>query len=335
MAAGNSSFSTFVTSTLKNYRPTLVENLMGQQALLWQMKQRGFTEERPGSRSIVEPIMYGQNDTVGSYSGFDLLDTTPQKGITASEYDWKFIAGSVTMSGEEEFKNSGDKTRVFNLLEAKIRQLEISLKLELNGQLFAAGTANDGKDITGLLTAVPVATSWNIYGGIDSTDADNSWWRSQWINFTSDYGADFGTSDGGKSVMGLGAMRHMYNSCSIQNETPTIIVTTQELFEEYEAHVEGSQLRTTDTKMADAGFMNQTFKGTPMVFDEDCQTASMLFLNANYMKFVTGKGRNFVSTPFQSPENQDAKVSNVLFAGNLVVNKRDVHGRIGNFVYQA
>jgi hypothetical protein len=110
----------------------------------------------------------------------------------------------------------------------------------------------------------------------------------------------------------------MYNSCSIQNERPTIIVTTQDLFEEYEANIESTKLQTTDTSMAEAGFMNQTFKGTPMVFDEDCQTSSMLFLNAN--------------TPFQSPENQDAKVSNVLFAGNLVVNKRDVHGRIGNFV---
>jgi hypothetical protein len=274
------------------------------------------------------------DEAASSYSGFDLLDTTPQAGITASEYDWKFIAGSVTMSGEEEFKNSGDKTRVFNLLEAKIRQLEISLKLELNSQLFSDGTGNSSKDITGLLLAVPVATSWNTYGGIDSTDADNSWWRSQWINFTTTYGADFATADG-TSVMGLSAMRNMYNSCSIQNERPTIIVTTQDLFEEYEANIESTKLQTTDTKMAEAGFMNQTFKGTPMVFDEDCQTSSMLFLNADYMKFVTGKGRNFVSTPFQSPENQDAKVSNVLFAGNLVVNKRDVHGRIGNFVARA
>jgi hypothetical protein len=33
MAAGNSSFTTFLTSTLQKYRRTLQENLMGQQAV--------------------------------------------------------------------------------------------------------------------------------------------------------------------------------------------------------------------------------------------------------------------------------------------------------------
>jgi hypothetical protein len=35
-----------------------------------------------------------------------------------------------------------------------------------------------------------------------------------------------------------------------------------------------------------------------------------------------------VNTPFVKPENQDAKVSHVLFTGNIVTSKRDVHGRI-------
>ena len=37
MAAGNSTFSTFATSTLRNYRKTLIENILGQQAL-WMLQ---------------------------------------------------------------------------------------------------------------------------------------------------------------------------------------------------------------------------------------------------------------------------------------------------------
>ena len=331
MATGNSSFTTFLTSTLQKYRRTLQENLMGQQALFWQLKQRGFVTEEKGGRSIVVPLMYGTNDTVSSYQGYDLLDVTPQAGITAAEYDWKYIAGSVTISGQEEFENSGDKERIFNLLEAKIKQLEISMKLELNEQLFAVGTGNGGKDLTGLNLAVQDGTSWSTYGGIDSSVTANSWWRNQWVDFDA-LNTDFDTASGSSSVQGMDAMRAMFNDCTVSNEKPSLIVTTSDLYERYEGYVEGTKLRTQNTKMADAGFLNIEFKGVPIIFDEDMDTDEMLFLNSDYLKFVIGKGRNFTSTPFVKPENQDAKVSHVLFTGNIVTSKRDVHGRITDFV---
>lgn len=331
MATGNTSFTTFITSTLRNYRKQLVENILDQQALWFQLKQRGFIVEDKGGRSIVVPLMYGDNDTVSSYSGYDLLDVSPQFGITAAEYDWKYIAGSVTISGQEEFENSGDKVRIFNLLDAKIRQLELSLKKEMNSQLFGDGTGNGGKDITGLEAAVEDGAAWASYGGIDGSDATNAWWRNQYEAFA---GTDFATAEG-NSTEGLDIMRRMFTACSRGNSKPTLIITTDDLYNEYEANVEGSKLRTQSNAMADAGFINQEFKGVPMIFDEDCPSAEMIFLNAEYIKLVVGKGRNFTSTPFVRPQNQDAKVSQTLWAGNLVTSKREMHGRITSFVAQA
>lgn len=324
--AGNATFTTFLTSTLRNYRSKLVENLMGHNALYWQLKKRGFVTEESGSRSIVQPLMYGQNSTVSSYAGWDLLDVTPQEGITAAEYAWKFIAGTVTISGEEEFKNSGSKTRIFNLLEAKIRQLELSMQLQMNIQLFGDGSGNGGKDITGLLAAVEDGGSWSTYGGINGSVTANSWWRNAYIDFDATY-TDWNTASG-KSVQGMAAMRNMYNTVSLGNSKPSLIITNQNWFERYEGDIEGDKLRLTNTELADAGFQNLTFKGTPIIFDEDLQVNTMLFLNSDFMKFVIGKGRNFVNTPFVKPQNQDAKVSQVLFAGQLTLSKRDQHGRI-------
>jgi hypothetical protein len=274
--------------------------------------------------------MYGQNSTVGSYAGWDLLDVTPQEGITAAEYAWKFIAGTVTISGEEEFKNSGSKTRIFNLLEAKIRQLELSMQLQMNIQLFSDGSGNGGKDITGLAAAVEDGTGWASYGGIDSAVTANSWWRNAFIDFDGAYTSWI--TGIGKTVQGLQAMRLMYNTCSLGNSTPTLIITTQPWYEQYEGDIEGGKLRVTNLALADAGFQNLEFKGTPMIFDEDLEANNMLFLNSEFMKFVIGKGRNFVNTPFVKPQNQDAKVSQVLFAGQLTLSKRDQHGRIIDIV---
>ena len=92
-----------------------------------------------------------------------------------------------------------------------------------------------------------------------------------------------------------------------------------------------------DMKLGDAGFFNLMFKATPFVFDEDMPGASnvitsdnheLVMLNADFLKFVMGKGKNFVVTDFQRPENQDAKVSQILLYGNLTCSNRQRQGRM-------
>lgn len=303
----NPNFSTLVATTLKNYQPRLSDNITEHQVLLYILKEKGFVVEREGGESIVEPLLVGENSTVGSYNGYDLIPTTPQTGITAAEYDWKQVAGVFSISGREEFQNMGSKTRVISLVESKIEQLETSMRLDVNEQLFGDGTGNAGKDITGLALAVENGAAWSSYGGIDSNA--NTYWRNTWL-------AEAGALD-------LASMRNVFNSASRGKSTPRIIITTQSVYEDYEALVlANNDITRTDTKLGDAGFQNLLFKGVPMVFDEDCTTGDMYFLNPDYMRFVIGKGRNFVPTPTQKPDNQDARLSMVLLYCNLTVNNR-------------
>jgi hypothetical protein len=299
----NPSFDALVSTTIKNYRPKLIENLMTHEAFFWLLKEKGMVVEEDGSRGIVQPLLYGENDTVKSYSGWDLLDITPQEGISAAEFDWKFLATSITINGEEEFRNSGSKTRVIELLKTKVKQAELSLQLKLNEMLFSDGTGNGGKDIMGLGGAVEEGSSWGTYGGINRTN--HAFWRNQWINGglaaygTGDFDATVDVSYGG-----LIAMRKMYNNVSIGKVRPDVILTTQDIVEQYEAIVEGDKLRVTSNALADAGFRAVE---------------------------VVGKGRNFKSTDFMRPQNQDAKSSLILLAANLVSSKSDVQGVITGF----
>lgn len=326
MASPNPSFDTIASATLSNYKGKLVENILGHNVLLWQLQERGFRGVEQGGRTIVHPIMYATNSTARSYRGYDMLDTTPQEGFTSAELPWKYLSISITISGQEELENQGSKTQIFNLLEGKIRQAELSLRLEVNRQLWGDGTGNSGKDITGLALAVEDGTAWSTYAGIDSSTTQGSFWRNQYIDKA---GATFGTASG-NSTVGIAAMRTMFNNCTLGNSRPTLIVTTQDLFEAYEANIEGDKLRLTNTKLGEVGFANLTYKGVPIVFDEDCPADSMYYLNSEFIKLVAAKGRNFVTTPFQRPENQDAKVAQILWAGNLLTFKRDQQGLIAN-----
>ena len=323
MASPNPDFDTILSATMQNYRKTFIENILGQQALFYKMKQRGYRGVEGGGRTLVQPIMHGENSTIGSYRGYDLLDLTPQTGFTSVELPWKQVAGSVTISGKEELENRG-KSQIFNLLEGKIKQLELSLELFFNSQLYAAGTANDGKDITGLALAVEDGAAWSTYAGIDSNAY--AFWRNQYTDAT---GTLFGAASG-NSTWGISKMRNMFNKCARGNSKPDLIITTQELYEGYEANIEGTKLEFTDTKLGDVGFANLTFKKVPIVYDEDCDANTMLFLNSQFIKLITMAGRDFISTPFEKPPNQDAKSSLTLWMGNLVVTKRDQQGRISN-----
>jgi hypothetical protein len=321
----NTSFDTLVSTTLKNYRRQLADNVTGHNVTWFELKERGGIREEDGGTSIVEPLLIARNSTVKSYRGYDVLDTTPQEGISAAEFNWKQVAGSVTISGEEEFKNIGSKTKIISLLDAKVKQLEISLRLELNRQLHSDGTGNGGKDITGLALAVEDGAAWSTYGGIDSNTYQ--YWRNQWIGTT----AAFGTTT---SDAGLTRMRTMANSCSRGTTKTHLIITSQQLFEAYEKVLAPSE-RFLDMRLGDAGFQNLLFKAIPMVFDDDMPVEDlatdeygMLFLNFDFLNFVIGKGKNFVVTDLVKPDNQDAKVSHTLLYGNLTCSNRARQGRI-------
>ena len=119
--------------------------------------------------------------------------------------------------------------------------------------------------------------------------------------------------------------RQVYNTISVGNDQPTIVVTTQALYEKYEALLEG-QIRYTDTDMADGGFQNLLFKGCPVTFDDACASGQFLFLNTKYLQLVAHSDVWFKPTPFVRPTNQDAVYSQLLCYGQLTCSNRARQG---------
>lgn len=323
----NPNFPTLVATTLKNYRAKLSDNITAHQAIWYQLKKLGFIREDEGGTSIVEPLLVGRNTTVKSYRGYDLIDVTPQDGISAAEFDWKQIAGSVSISGTEMFQNAG-KPKVISLMQSKITQLELSMMMEVNRQLQADGTGNGGRDLTGLAIAVEDGAAWSTYGGIDSNA--NPYWRNQWIN-----NVQIPTATPPYTAF-LNALRRLYNSCSRGVIKPTLIMSDQTVYEAYEGTLTVNE-RFLDMKLGDAGFENLMYKSTPFVFDEDMPGATLtvpsndhelVMLNANFLNFVIGKGKNFSVTEMVRPDNQDAQTSQVILYGNLTCSNRARQGRM-------
>ena len=301
--AGNPNFDALLSTTLQNYRPTLVDNIFTARVLLDHLNSKGRVLVEEGGSSIVEPLVYAQNDTTGSYSGYDAIDLTPQEGISAAEYNWKQMASSIAISGIEEAKNRGTEA-IIKLLNAKIMQAEESIKEDLNDMLYGDGTGNGGKDFNGLGNLID---STGTVGGIDSST--NTWWRST------------ETAVGG--ALTLAVMATAYNTASRGNDHPDMIVTTQTLFEKYESLLT-SNVRYQDTTKANSGFQNLMFKQTPVVFDVSCTATNMFFMNSKYLKLVGMNGHWFATSEFQkgTVAGVDARYALILSFGELTCSNR-------------
>ena len=305
----NANFDALLSTTLANYRDQLTDNIFTARPLTYFLQDKGRMRMLNGGTKIVEPLIYGTNATVGSYSGYDSIALTAQAGITAAEYDWKQYAASIAISGIEEAKNNGEQ-EIINLLEAKIMQAEESMREGFNQMFFADGSGNSGKDWNGLGNLVEAS---GTVGGINRATSGNEYWRSYEENTA--------------TALTLAQMSTAYNSVSVGNDHPDMVLTTQTLFEKYEALLQ-PQLRYTDTKTADAGFQNLLFKAAPVVYDEHCTAGIVYFLNSKYLTLVGHSGKWFEQTAFVRPEDLDARYALIMCYGNLTCRNAAKQGKL-------
>ncbi len=303
----NPNYDALLSTTLANYRNTLEDNIFSARPFVAWLKRKDKIRTVKGGAKIVIPLIYAQNSTAGSYAGYDTIVTTAQTGISAAEYPWRQYAATISINGLEEKQNQGEE-EVIDLLEGKIMQTEETIAEKMDQMFFLDGTGNASKDWLGLAAIVD---STGTVGGING--ATEAFWRS-YVEATA-------------GVLSLSDMTKAYNSVSRGNDVPDFALTTQVLFEKYEALLQ-PQLRFTDSKTADGGFQNLLFKTMPIMFDTYCQAGVLYLLNSKYLKLVGHKDQWMAQTPFVRPNNQDARYAQILSYGNLTVSNRARQGKL-------
>jgi hypothetical protein len=328
----------------------LVDNIFKSNAFLAALRQYGGIEYQDGGERIQQPLMYEENDTFKSYSGYEQLTIKPQDGITSAFFPWREIGGTISISRKEERQNSGE-SRLLALLEKKIMQAEMSIKAKVNQQLIqgTVDTAtfvpgNSAKDLNPLGWFLRYAPATDPLAGGNVGDiaaATYSWWRPNLANFAATVasGHKFGLAV--TTFQGLKiALYRLYNYCvrGADGSGPNLIVTNQETYESYENALD-AQKQYRDESLVSMGFDNIKLKGASMVWDElvpDLYTGTTsltvgtaFYLNTKFYKLVIDKETDFVTTPFVEPENQTAKVAKVLFMGNATVSNPRKLGAAG------
>jgi len=274
-----------------------------------------------GGTDLTIPVKYRHNSQGGSYSGLDTLDTAQEKTRTRATYNIKQVYQPIVLSNIDLAKNKGEN-QVAPLMETELGEAKTSLQDKFGTQLFSDGTGNDSKDITGLHAAVDDATNVATYGGI--ARGTYTWWKA---NYTASVG----------SLM-LSDLATMYDSCKSGQDSPSILPTTETIWSAYEALLE-PQVRFTAQANGytngDGGMKSLSFRATPMISDEYCDSGMIYFLNEKYLQFYHMKhpkfptdNRGFAVSEMREPVNQDGEVGFIFNYSQLVCDQPRKQGRL-------
>jgi hypothetical protein len=311
MASPN--LSEIVTTTLRNRSRTLSDNVSNHNALLRRLRENGNQTSVTG-RDIVRELEYADNGTVQFYSGYETLDVSPSDVLSAAVFEYRQLAGNVTISGLEQVKNSGTEA-IINLLEARINVLEKSLMNSLSTSIYSDGTGSSGKEIGGLQLLVADAGTGTV-GGINSSTF-TFWQNAQTTATSSAFSVANVQSD----------MNTMYLSLVRGSDSPNLIMAGTNSYTAFLGSLQAIQ-RITSDDMARSGFTSLQYLNSDVVFDSAANTNRMYFLNTDYLRLEVAASRDFVPGEAKMSVNQDAMVTPMFWSGNLTCSNRALQGVI-------
>ena len=311
MASPN--LSEIVTTTLRNRSRTLSDNVSNHNALLRRLRENGNQTSVTG-RDIVRELEYADNGTVQFYSGYETLDVSPSDVLSAAVYEYRQLAGNVTISGLEQVKNSGTEA-IINLLEARINVLEKSMMNSLSTSIYSDGTSSSGKEIGGLQLIVADAGTGTV-GGINSSTY--TFWQNVQTTATS---SAFSTTNVQAD------MNNIYLQLVRGADSPDLVMAGTNAYKAFLGSLQAIQ-RITSDDLANSGFTSVQYLNSDVVFDSSCNTDRMYFLNTDYLRLEVAASRDFVPGEAKMSVNQDAMVTPMFWSGNLTCSNRALQGVI-------
>ena len=169
--AGNTNYSTLVTTTLQNFSNEIFDNVVTNNSLLRLLKKAGNIKVVSGGRSLTETVFHQKNTNFAARSSLDPIDLSITDELTRADYNIKVLSGSIIIGQLDLAMNAGDKEKLIDLIDSKKMTAEVSLGELMGDQIFnsavtAAGSVNLDS-IPYLVNTTPSLQS--DVGGIDSS----------------------------------------------------------------------------------------------------------------------------------------------------------------------
>lgn len=333
-----------VTSIVRHYiLPQITDQVYGSNVLLARLLAMQKKNVQGGTQ-IEAPLLNSTISAGGPYSGFDVLQTVPFDSVQNAAWAWKQHYVPYAVDGLTMIK-ADSVLAIANFLQMQSSQVSMQIADNLAIGIFGSadpGTANGYSnfgaaqtqtiDVDGLAGVVGTdALGPLAYGGITRTSG--LYWNAKIDNTT--------------ATLTQAALQTQFGNQSRGGNHPTVIISGQDQYNKFwalNAPTTGNPSmqyvrppQGADVLNAQAGFTNLSFNGVPWIVDSHVTRNSqgtafsrIYMLNERYFYLVISDRGDFVVRPFMEPVNQDAMVSMVQWAGNLICVAPNLQGMLSN-----
>ena len=214
-------------------------------ALLAVLRRKGLWQTYSGPR-IRQTLQVGKQ-IAQWYSGYDQLLNPAIDLFNDAYWDPKMVVVPVVLSMQEILNNEGEN-QLMDVYDSYIDAAERALEDAMDAGIYGDGSANGGKQITGLATAVPIVNTSGIYGGIDRT---NVIWQTKTYDAQS-MATAIGTQASATTIRPM--LNFIMTKQSRGKDYADLLIMSPEHYAAYDAATVAIQRQQNSTSLGQLGF---------------------------------------------------------------------------------
>jgi hypothetical protein len=222
-------------------------------AMLAVMRRKGLWHTYSGPR--IRQTLQIAKQVAQWYSGYDQLLNPALDLFNDAFFDPKMVVVPVILSMQEILNNEGE-AQLMDVYDSYISAAERALEDTMDAGIYSDGTANGGKQVTGLATAVPIVTNTGVYGGIDRAAAVI--WQTKTYDAQS-MSAALGTQVTSASIRPM--LNLIMTKQSRGKQYADLLIMSPEHYAAYDAATVAIQRQTNETNMGKLGFSSLEYIG--------------------------------------------------------------------------
>jgi hypothetical protein len=318
----NAQYQQILSMSLEDRSSDYQDLVSNNNAILAVLKRKGLWQTYSGPR-IRQTLQIGKQSAQW-YSGFDTLLNPAIDLFNDAFYEPKMVVVPVILSMQEILNNEGE-SQIIDVMEAYIEAAEKSLEDAMDAGIQSDGTANGGKQITGLATAIPIVPTSGIYGGIDRGTAII--WRTQTFDAHT-YSAAIGTQVKFDTIRPL--LNSIMTKQSRGKDYADLLLMSPEHYAAYDAATVLIQRQTNETSLGKLGFTALEYIGggkrAEIVLDggigSNMPANTTFGINTSSLRMRYHPSRNFTKLfpgEGQIPIDKDAIAQFIGFMGELTM----------------
>jgi len=245
-------YQQILSMAVEERSPGYQDLVSNNNALLSKLRSKGAWQTYSGP--VIRQTLQIAKQAAQWYSGYDQLLNPAIDLFNDAAYTPKQVVVPIILSMQEILNNQGEN-QLMDVYDAYISAAERALEDAMDAALYGDGTANGGKQLTGLATAIPIVTNTGTYGGIDRNL--NTLWR------TTTYDAH--SFMAGSTQVNSTTIRPMLNAImtarSRGRDHADLLIMSPEHYAAYDAATLAIQRQTGSTSMGSLGFSSLEYIG--------------------------------------------------------------------------